>query len=117
MPKSGLESASLLIGVLSAVGASVCCTLPFALVSFGVAGAWMSQLRALERFFPVFVLIAVAAFSLSFYRLYLRPVPCAPEEACAVPDTRRGQRMGFWIGLVIAAFAIVFPYIYAWIAA
>jgi mercuric ion transport protein len=115
--KPGLESASLFTGVLSATGASVCCSLPFALVSLGVAGAWMSQLRALERFFPVFVLLALAAFSFAFYRLYLRPAQCAPGEACAVPDPRRGQRIGFWVTLVVAKILIIFPFVYARIAA
>ena len=95
----------------------MCCTLPFALVSVGVGGAWMSQLRALERFFPLFVVLALAAFSFGFYRLYLRPVECAPGEVCAVPETRRRQRIAFWIGLVVAIAFLTFPFIYASIAA
>lgn len=91
--------------------------MPFALVSFGVAGAWMSQLRALERFFPVFVVLALGAFSFGFYRLYLRPVECAPGEVCPVPESRRRQRIAFWIGLAIAIGFITFPFIYASIAA
>ena len=106
MQKPGLEGTSLSTGVLSALGASVCCSLPFALVSMGVAGAWVSQLRALEGLFPVFVLLALAAFSFAFYRLYLRPVQCAP-------DALRSQRTAFWITLALAITIIIFPIAYA----
>jgi len=69
------ESASIATGAVSALGASACCVLPLALVSFGLGGAWVAQLRELERFYLIFVTIAVAAFGFAFYRLYLRPAP------------------------------------------
>jgi len=115
--KPSLESASLFAGVLSALGASVCCTLPFALVSFGVASAWMSQLRALERFFPVFIVLALGAFAYSFYLLYLRPAESGAEEECAVRTPRQRQRIAFWITLAVAGMLIAFPFVYARIAA
>jgi hypothetical protein len=54
------ESASIAAGAISALGASVCCMLPLALVSIGFGGAWIAQLRSLERFYPVFVGVAIA---------------------------------------------------------
>jgi len=61
----------------------------------------------------VFVGIAIAAFAYAFYRLYLRPAPCAPGEACAVPANRRRQRIAFWVTLIGAKALIVSPYVYA----
>ena len=104
-------------GLAAALGASACCVLPLALVSVGLGGAWIAQLRALERFAPIFMGIAIAAFAFAFYRLYLRPAPCAPETACAPPATRRRQRVAFWTTLVAAKLLILFPFGYAYLAA
>lgn len=103
------ESASIAAGAFSALGASTCCVLPLALVSFGLGGAWVAQLRELERYYLVFVAVAIAAFGYAFYRLYLRPAPCAPEAACP-PAARRRQRIAFWTTLIAAKALILSPY-------
>lgn len=107
------ETTSIFAGLASAVGASACCVLPLALVSAGLGGAWVSQLRSLERFAPLFIAAAVAAFAYAFYRLYLKPAPCGPGTACVVPATRRRQRIAFWSTLVTAKMLIFFPFLYA----
>lgn len=117
MNRPAPETASITAGALSALGASTCCVLPLALVSAGVGGAWIAQLRALERFQWVFIALAVAAFGYAFYRLYLGPAPCAPEVACATPLTRRRQRIAFWVTLVAAKAVILFPIGYGYFMA
>lgn len=104
------ESASIAAGVLSALGASTCCVLPLILVSIGVGGAWVAQLRELERFYYVFLAIALAAFGFAFYRLYLKPAPCAPDTACATPQVRTRQRIAFWATLVTAKLLVLSPF-------
>ena len=104
------ESASIAAGAISALGASTCCVLPLVLVSAGLGGAWVAQLRELERFYYVFVAIALGAFGYAFYRLYLRPVPCAPDTACAAPQVRRRQRIAFWTTLVAAKALVLSPF-------
>ena len=117
MNRPSTESASLAAGIVSAIGASTCCVLPLALVSVGLGGAWVAQLRVLERFSPVFIGLAIAAFAYAFYRLYLRATPCAPETSCVIPATRRRQRIAFWATLVTAKALILFPIAYAhWLA-
>jgi mercuric ion transport protein len=106
------ETASLVAGVVSALGASTCCVLPLVAVSIGWGGAWIAQMRELERFFPVFVDIAIAAFGYAFYRLYLKPAPCAPDAACVTPVTHRRQRIAFWATLISAKALIIFPFVY-----
>ncbi|HEX5093838.1 MAG TPA: mercuric transporter MerT family protein [Burkholderiales bacterium] len=110
MYKPAPESASIAAGAVSALGASTCCVLPFALVSAGLGGAWIAQLRALERFQWVFIGLAAAAFGYAFYRLYLRPAPCAPGMVCAPPSARRRQRVAFWITLIAAKAILLAPY-------
>lgn len=109
MDRPAPENASILAGAVSALGASTCCVLPLVLVSIGVGGAWVAQLRELERFYYLFIAFAIAAFGYAFYRLYLRPAPCAPEAACASPAQRRRQRIAFWSTLVLAKLLILFP--------
>lgn len=110
MDRPAPESASIAAGAVSALGASTCCVLPLVLVSVGVGGAWVAQLRELERFYYVFVVIALGAFGYAFYRLYLRPAPCAPDNACAVPLVRRRQRIAFWATLVAAKALVLSPF-------
>ena len=104
------ESSSIAAGIVAALGASSCCVVPLILVSVGVGGAWVAQLRELERFFPAFVALAIAAFGFAFYRLYFNPAPCGPETACASPQVRRRQRIAFWITLVFAHALVLSPY-------
>ena len=104
------ESASIFAGAMSALGASTCCVLPLVLVAVGVGGAWVAQVRELERFYYVFVALALGAFGYAFYRLYLKPVPCAPESACVNPAVRRRQRIAFWSTLVVAKALVLSPF-------
>jgi mercuric ion transport protein len=111
------ESASILAGAVSALGASTCCVLPLALVSAGMGGAWIARLRALEQLQWVFIALAVGAFGYAFYRLYVRPAPCGPDTACATPSTRRNQRIAFWATLIAAKALILFPIGYGYFTA
>jgi mercuric ion transport protein len=111
------ETASIIAGVASALGASTCCVLPLVAVSIGLGGAWIAQMRELERFFPIFIGVAIAAFAYAFYRLYLKPAPCAPATACATSSTRRNQRIVFWSTLISAKVLVIFPFVYAHFAA
>lgn len=90
--------------------------MPLAAISVGLGGAWIAQLRELERFFYVFVAVAAAAFAFAFYRLYLRPQPCAAETAC-LPSSRRGPRIAFWTTLAAAKALVAAPFVYAYLAA
>lgn len=110
MNRTAPESASIAAGALSALGASTCCVLPLVLVSMGVGGAWIAQLRALERFQWLFIGLAAAAFGYAFYRLYLRPAPCTTDTVCAMPATRRHQRFAFWATLVAAKALLLAPF-------
>ena len=103
-------AAPIAAGVFSAIGASACCAGPLVLVALGLGGAWVSGLRALEPFFPIFVVFALGAFAFAFWRLYIAPRRCAPDIACASPRMLRRQRAAFWITLVAAKALILFPF-------
>lgn len=113
MKKTVPENAPMLIGTASAIGASACCVLPFALASLGIGGAWLAQIRALERFFPIFVGITVIAFAYGFYRTHLKQAVCEGDSVCAGPNTQRRQKVIFWSAFAFAIFLIGFPFVYA----
>jgi len=111
MHKITLGARSALVGgVLGAVGASLCCVAPLALVSAGIGGAWISSLTGLAPLRPVFVIATVAFFALAYWKLYRSPEGCLPDEACADPRVRRRQRAIFWAILLVAAPLVAFPW-------
>jgi mercuric transport protein len=62
-----------LSAALTAAGLSAaCCTIPLALVSLGVGGAWMGSLTALAPYRWVFVTLAVGALGYAGYREWRR---------------------------------------------
>lgn len=105
-------AASVLAGAAAAAGASACCAGPLVLVLLGVGGAWGSRLVALEPYQPYFIAAAIAFFGIAFYRLYMRPTPCAPGDACAVPVARKRQRVLFWV-VCVGALALMSTPLYA----
>lgn len=107
------ENTSMLVGAASAIGASACCVLPFALASVGIGGAWLAHIRALERFFPVFVGIAVVAFAYGFYQTHVKRPVCEAGSACAEPKTQGRQKVIFWSAFAFAIVLIGFPFVYA----
>ncbi len=101
---------SMITAALAAIGASLCCVAPLVLLTLGIGGAWISYLTALEPYRPIFVGITLLFLGLAFRKLYLVPQQCAPGEVCALPATRRNQRIIFWIVAIMLAALLAFPY-------
>lgn len=103
-------SGSLIAGGIAALIASVCCLGPLVLVLLGVGGAWVANLTALEPYRPIFIGAALVFLALAFRRLYLVPAACAPGQNCAVPASRRRQRLMFWAAAVLVLALLAFPW-------
>jgi len=101
-------TSALVAGVLAAFGATACCFGPLLLVTLGLSGAWVSSLRALEAYQPLFALLTLGFVGFAFYRLYIQPRRCAPGDACALPAVLKRQRIIFWlvVAMVAAMFAL-----------
>lgn len=95
MPKLNVKG-SLVAGVLAAIGASVCCVGPLALLMLGIGGAWVANLTALEPLRPWLIGVTVLFLALAFRRLYLQPQVCEASAPCAEPMALRRQRRIFW---------------------
>ena len=114
-PVSGSRKAvssktSMLGAFLGAIGASLCCVAPLVLVSLGIGGTWISYLTALEPYRPFLVAITLAFLLAAFWRLYLVPQKCSSGDSCALPATRRNQRIVFWVVTTLLLGLLTFPY-------
>ena len=100
----------LIAGILSAMGASICCVGPLLLLALGVSGVWIGSLTALEPYRPIFIGLTLLFLGFAFYRVYLARPACSPESACANPRTLNRQRMAFWIVTLLVLGLIAVPW-------
>ncbi len=100
----------LLVAALAAIGASLCCVVPFVLLALGVGGAWLANLRVLEPYRPLFVAAVLVFLGLAFHRLYIAPRRCAEGQVCAAPAVLRRQRLIFWIVSAVLLALVAFPW-------
>lgn len=105
---------ALAVGGVAAILASTCCVGPLVLLTLGLSGAWIGNLTALEPFRPVFIAIAVGALFLAWRRIWRPAVACAPGEACALPQARRGYRLMLGAVALLVIVALAFPYVAPW---
>jgi mercuric ion transport protein len=96
---------------LAAIGASICCVGPLALLGLGISGAWIGTLSAFEPYRPVLIGVTLVFLALAFRKLYLVPQVCAPGAACAIPAVVWRQRAIFWMVSVVLLTLIAFPWI------
>ncbi len=101
---------SLLASAFAAIGASVCCVGPLILLTFGVGGAWVANLTALEPYRPFFIGLTLLFLGLAFYKLYLVPQTCALGSSCAVSRTLKRQRFIFWLAAVLLLGLLAVPW-------
>lgn len=99
-------------GILGAIAASSCCVLPLGLTLMGVSGAWMANLRALQPYQPIFIMLTVAFLAYGFYLVYWKPSLASSEGAvCARPVVSSSVvRSVLWLATGIVGLAATFNY-------
>jgi mercuric ion transport protein len=100
-------------GILSALGiCAACCLLPFALLSVGIAGAWVTALDSLAPYKWIFIVLTAALFGYGFYVVYWKAKPtCAADSGCNTCRSTRSMRVVLWIGTILAISGIAFEFI------
>jgi len=91
---------------MAALLASSCCLMPLALVSAGLSGAWLSNLRVLQPYSPVFTGVAIAALGLAGRSLFRSTAACRVEEG-ALQGGRRSRTFHKAIFWVIAGLTVI----------
>lgn len=104
------ESAVLTVGGIAALLVGACCVAPLVLVSIGLGGAWLANFQMLELYRPFFIGVALLALGFAWRRIYRPVAECKPGEVCAVPQVRRGYKIGFWIVAAVLLVMLAFPY-------
>ncbi len=108
-PSNAGTNWSLGAGLGAAVAASACCTIPLALVSLGIGGAWIGSLTALAPYRWIFVTLALGALAYAGYnewRLSRRP-DCDCETAFS--STTRRSLLG--VGALAVLALVVSPWL------
>ena len=76
--------------ILASLGVcAACCLLPLALLSVGVAGAWVITTDALAPYKWVLIALTAALLDYGFYAVYFRP-----KSRCAVRNAKRASLAG-----------------------
>lgn len=102
---------ALFTGGLAAILASTCCLGPLVLVTLGFSGAWISNLRVLEPYRPIFIGAALVAMFFAYRRIYRPAQACKPGEVCAIPQVGRTYKLIFWVVAALILVALGFPYV------
>ena len=102
---------TLVVGGLSAILASTCCLGPLVLIILGFSGAWISNLRVLEPYRPIFIGVALLAIFLASLRIWRPVTPCMPSEICATPNVKTTYKLLFWVVAALVMVALGFPYV------
>lgn len=105
------ESAVLTVGGIAALLVGACCVAPLVFVSIGLGGAWLANLQMLEPYRPLFIGVALLALAFAWRRIYRPVAECKPGEVCAVPQVRRGYKIGFWVVAAVLLVMLASPYI------
>ena len=102
---------SIAIGILAALGASVCCVGPLVFLALGISGAWIGNLTVMEPYRPVFIGLTLLFLGLAFRKLYLVPQVCAPGTPYADLRTLKRQRITFWVVAVLLLGLLAVPWL------
>ena len=105
------ERRALFASALAAIAASACCIGPLVLVSLGLGGAWLAELRVLEPYRLWFAGAAVVALAMAYPRIFRRAQACRPGEVCATPKVNAVYRVLFGFVAAVVAIDIVSPWI------
>ena len=101
---------TLFASALAAIGASLCCVAPLALVTLGIGGAWMATLTRLEPARPVFVVLALGLLALAWRKLYRPSAACRPGKPCVDGAVLHRQRLIFWLAAIPLLLLLAFPW-------
>lgn len=103
--------------IITAITASICCVVPFILISMGVTGVWIGSLRAFSPYRPVFILLTIGFLAVGFYSVYRKKaVACEPGSLCAVPQTKKAGKIMLWSATFFVVFLTILPYLIGWLA-
>jgi mercuric ion transport protein len=110
---AGTTRAALATAAVASLLASTCCLLPLALVSVGLTGAWLANLRVLQPYSPVLIGIAIAALAFAGRSLFRgRSTLLCRIDGGAKP--RLLYTATFWLVAALTLILLVMPAAAPW---
>jgi mercuric ion transport protein len=106
---SATALSALATAAVASVLASSCCLLPLLLVSVGLSGAWLGDLRILQPYSPILTGVAVVALVFAGHSLR-RPASCRVGS----PSSRSLYRVSFWLIAALTLILLVTPLVAPW---
>lgn len=108
--KVALTSGGSLISALLSFLPLTCCIFPVAFSFLGAGGLALAMdlMEYRSHFIALTALFLVAGF---FFAYRPQIEECAPGTACAVPKSRKLQRVSLWVVTVLTLALIAFPYL------
>jgi mercuric ion transport protein len=100
---------------IAALLASSCCLVPLALVSAGLSGAWLSNLRVLQPYSPIFIGIAIMALVLAGRSLFRSATACRVDGRALPGGQRSVHKMVFWVIAALTMILLVTPVVAPWL--
>ncbi len=114
MKTSVSATGSSVIATLLVFVSSACCIGPLAVV-FSFVGLSSSTMLAVENLFGPYRLyilgLTVLFLGIGFYAAY-RKEPCEDGKVCAIPATRRLQRILLWVATGLMLVLLYFTYVH-----
>jgi len=108
-PSNAGTNWSLGAGLGAAVAASACCTIPLALVSAGIGGAWIGSLTALAPYRWIFVTLAVGALAYAGYNEW--QLSRQPDCDCETAFSSTTRRSLLGVGALAVGVIVVSPWL------
>ena len=95
--------------VVAAVLSSACCWLPLLLIAFGASAAGVAGF--FEAYRPHFIIGSVGLLGFGFYMVYFHKQRCAPDSACATPNSKlvRFNKVMLWTATALVGAFMFFP--------
>ena len=110
MKTSVSATGSSVIATLLVFVSSACCIGPLAVV-FSFVGLSSSTMLVVENLFGPYLGLTVLFLGIGFYAAY-RKEPCEDGKVCAIPATRRLQRLLLWVATGLMLVLLYFTYIH-----
>ena len=99
---------SLMTAGVAALLASSCCLLPLVLVSMGFSGAWLANLRTLQPYSQMLVVVAVGALAFAG-RSFVRPA-----AVCSSKGRTKVYKAAFWVIATLTVVLLLTPAVAPW---
>ena len=94
---------------------SSCCVMPLVLVSLGLSGAWLSNLRILEPYSPLLIGAAVVALGFAAKALFRGRTTCSVSDGTYRGRARcSAHRAAFWVITALTLLLIIVPLAAPW---